>query len=157
MARVPHNQSSLRVDRWRPSAAEDSGFRQKIFTSTTSGSRNEWCTRVGMVRMVSSRTTSADRDDSGGPVQRTGERTPAFVRFSMVAGAKGCIDLARDVRRFAIKLHTREGNWDLVTNNIPVPFIQDAIKFRMSRRRTLGRSSRRPRRRTGSTSATDRR
>lgn len=61
--------------------------------------------------------------------QRVGERTPAFVRFSTVAGSKGSADLARDVRGFAVKLYTQEGNWDLVGNNIPVFFIQDAIKF----------------------------
>jgi len=61
--------------------------------------------------------------------QRPGEKTPAFVRFSTVAGSKGSPDLARDVRGFAVKLYTRQGNWDLVGNNIPVFFIQDAIKF----------------------------
>jgi catalase len=61
--------------------------------------------------------------------QRAGERTPAFVRFSTVAGNKGSRDLARDVRGFAVKLYTHEGNWDLVGNNIPVFFIQDPIKF----------------------------
>ena len=61
--------------------------------------------------------------------QRAGERTPAFVRFSTVAGNKGSADLARDVRGFAVKLYTKEGNWDIVGNNIPVFFIQDAIKF----------------------------
>ena len=61
--------------------------------------------------------------------QRAGEKTPAFVRFSTVAGNKGSFDLARDVRGFAVKLYTQEGNWDLVGNNIPVFFIQDAIKF----------------------------
>ncbi|GAB3017711.1 catalase [Bowmanella dokdonensis] len=58
-----------------------------------------------------------------------GEETPVFVRFSTVAGSKGSADLARDVRGFAVKFYTREGNWDLVGNNIPVFFIQDAIKF----------------------------
>ena len=61
--------------------------------------------------------------------QRAGEKTPAFVRFSTVAGSKGSSDLARDVRGFAVKLYTKEGNWDIVGNNIPVFFIQDAIKF----------------------------
>jgi catalase len=61
--------------------------------------------------------------------QRAGEKTPAFVRFSTVAGNKGSADLARDVRGFAVKLYTQQGNWDLVGNNIPVFFIQDAIKF----------------------------
>jgi catalase len=58
-----------------------------------------------------------------------GLRTPVFTRFSTVAGNKGSGDLARDVRGFATKFYTREGNWDLVGNNIPVFFIQDAIKF----------------------------
>jgi catalase len=58
-----------------------------------------------------------------------GERTPVFARFSTVAGNKGSADLARDVRGFAVKFYTKEGNWDLVGNNIPVFFIQDAIKF----------------------------
>src|ERR1035437_6214819 len=55
--------------------------------------------------------------------------TPVFVRFSTVAGNEGSTDLARDVRGFAVKFYTKEGNWDLVGNNIPVFFIQDAIKF----------------------------
>jgi catalase len=58
-----------------------------------------------------------------------GVKTPVFVRFSTVAGNKGSSDLARDVRGFAVKFYTKEGNWDLVGNNIPVFFIQDAIKF----------------------------
>ncbi|MEZ4341733.1 MAG: catalase [Nitrospirales bacterium] len=61
--------------------------------------------------------------------QRKKEKIPAFVRFSTVAGNKGSADLARDVRGFAVKLYTKEGNWDLVGNNMPVFFIQDAIKF----------------------------
>ncbi|MDB5481244.1 MAG: Catalase [Caulobacteraceae bacterium] len=62
-------------------------------------------------------------------LQRPGERTPVFTRFSTVAGNKGSADLARDVRGFAVKFYTREGNFDLVGNNIPVFFIHDAIKF----------------------------
>ena len=62
-------------------------------------------------------------------LQRAGERTPVFVRFSTVAGNKGSFDLARDVRGFAVKFYTQQGNFDLVGNNIPVFFIQDAIKF----------------------------
>jgi catalase len=58
-----------------------------------------------------------------------GVKTPVFVRFSTVAGNKGSTDLARDVRGFAVKFYTKEGNWDLVGNNIPVFFIQDALKF----------------------------
>jgi catalase len=62
-------------------------------------------------------------------LQRPGERTPVFTRFSTVAGNKGSADLARDVRGFAVKFYTQQGNFDLVGNNIPVFFIQDAIKF----------------------------
>nr|WP_243450738.1 catalase [Polymorphobacter glacialis] len=58
-----------------------------------------------------------------------GEKTPVFVRFSTVAGNKGSADLPRDVRGFAVKFYTKEGNWDIVGNNIPVFFIHDAIKF----------------------------
>ena len=61
--------------------------------------------------------------------QRAGEKTPLFTRFSTVAGNKGSFDLARDVRGFAVKFYTQKGNWDLVGNDIPVFFIQDAIKF----------------------------
>ncbi len=55
--------------------------------------------------------------------------TPVFVRFSTVAGSRGSTDLARDVRGFAVKFYTVEGNFDLVGNNMPVFFIQDAMKF----------------------------
>ncbi|SMF61788.1 catalase [Allosphingosinicella indica] len=61
--------------------------------------------------------------------QRKGEKTPVFTRFSTVAGSAGSVDTPRDVRGFAVKFYTKEGNWDLVGNNIPVFFIQDAIKF----------------------------
>jgi catalase len=58
-----------------------------------------------------------------------GKKTPVFVRFSTVVGERGSTDTARDVRGFAVKFYTDEGNWDLVGNNIPVFFIQDAMKF----------------------------
>ncbi len=61
--------------------------------------------------------------------QRVGEKTPVFARFSTVAGGAGSVDTPRDVRGFAVKFYTKQGNWDLVGNNIPVFFIQDAIKF----------------------------
>lgn len=63
------------------------------------------------------------------PFQEAGKITPVFVRFSTVAGERGSKDTARDVRGFAVKFYTDEGNWDLVGNNIPVFFIQDAMKF----------------------------
>jgi catalase len=58
-----------------------------------------------------------------------GKQTPVFVRFPTVLGERGSTDTARDVRGFAVKFYTDEGNWDLVGNNIPVFFIQDAMKF----------------------------
>jgi catalase len=58
-----------------------------------------------------------------------GVKTPVFTRFSTVAGNMGSADTARDVRGFAVKMYTDQGNWDIVGNNIPVFFIQDSIKF----------------------------
>ncbi len=63
------------------------------------------------------------------PLAAAGKQTPVFVRFSTVAGERGSTDTARDVRGFAVKFYTDEGNWDLVGNNMPVFFIQDAMKF----------------------------
>jgi catalase len=63
------------------------------------------------------------------PFREAGKRTPVFVRFSTVAGERGSKDTARDVRGFAVKFYSDEGNWDLVGNNMPVFFIQDAMKF----------------------------
>src|SRR5687767_281847 len=60
---------------------------------------------------------------------QAGKRTPVFVRFSTVIGERGSPDTPRDVRGFAVKFYTDEGNWDIVGNNIPVFFIQDAMKF----------------------------
>lgn len=62
-------------------------------------------------------------------LQDTSRKTPVFVRFSTVAGSRGSADTARDVRGFAVKFYTDEGNFDLVGNNMPVFFIQDGIKF----------------------------
>ena len=62
-------------------------------------------------------------------LQDPSTKTPVFVRFSTVAGSRGSSDLARDVRGFAVKFYTEDGNFDLVGNNIPVFFIQDAVKF----------------------------
>lgn len=61
--------------------------------------------------------------------QRAGEKTPLFTRISTVAGGAGSVDTPRDVRGFSVKFYTKEGNWDLVGNNMPIFFIQDAIKF----------------------------
>ncbi|MDH4394271.1 MAG: catalase [Limnobacter sp.] len=69
------------------------------------------------------------RHTKAAPFEEAGKITPVFVRFSTVAGERGSKDTARDVRGFAVKFYTDAGNWDLVGNNMPVFFIQDAIKF----------------------------
>ena len=74
-------------------------------------------------------TASLEEFTSAKVLTETGKKVPLFTRFSTVAGNKGSPDLARDVRGFAVKFYTDEGNWDLVGNNIPVFFIQDAMKF----------------------------
>jgi catalase len=72
---------------------------------------------------------SAEDVTTAGVLTDTSRETPLFLRFSTVQGSKGSADTVRDVRGFAIKMYTAEGNWDIVGNNIPVFFIQDAIKF----------------------------
>ena len=72
---------------------------------------------------------SVEKYTKAGLFTDTSRKTPVFVRFSTVAGSKGSPDLARDVRGFAVKFYTEEGTWDLVGNNMPVFFIQDAMKF----------------------------
>ena len=72
---------------------------------------------------------SIEKYSKAGIFTDTSRKTPVFVRFSTVAGSKGSTDLARDVRGFAVKFYTQEGTWDLVGNNMPIFFIQDAMKF----------------------------
>ncbi|NEN24405.1 catalase [Cryomorpha ignava] len=72
---------------------------------------------------------SMDKYSKAGLFTDTNRKTSVFVRFSTVAGSKGSGDLARDVRGFAVKFYNPEGTWDLVGNNMPIFFIQDAIKF----------------------------
>ncbi len=127
---VADDQNTLRVGDRGPAALEDFHFREKIFhfdheriPERVVHARGYGAHGFFETYESLSEVTSADI------FQRAGEQTPAFVRFSTVAGSKGSFDLARDVRGFAVKLYTKEGNWDLVGNNIPVFFIQDAIKF----------------------------
>ena len=129
-APVADDQNSLRIGPRGPLVVDDFHFREKIFHFD----HERIPERVvhargygahGYFETYDSLATHTKAD----LFQRAGERTPAFVRFSTVAGNKGSADLARDVRGFAVKLYTKEGNWDLVGNNIPVFFIQDAIKF----------------------------
>ena len=74
-------------------------------------------------------TDSLEQFTTAKILTETGKQTPLFARFSTVAGGAGSVDTPRDVRGFAVKFYTDEGNWDLVGNNIPVFFIQDALKF----------------------------
>src|SRR5690348_6940642 len=127
---VSDDQNTLRAGPRGPAALEDFHFREKIFHfdheripervvhARGYGAHGYFETYESLAKY-----TRADI------FQRAGEKTPAFVRFSTVAGNKGSADLARDVRGFAVKLYTQEGNWDIVGNNMPVFFIQDAIKF----------------------------
>ncbi|KAF2766187.1 CAT2 catalase [Teratosphaeria nubilosa] len=72
---------------------------------------------------------SLEEYTTAGVLTDTSRNTPVFLRFSTVLGSRGSADTVRDVRGFAVKFYTEEGNWDIVGNNIPVFFIQDAIKF----------------------------
>src|SRR5689334_10553744 len=127
---VSDDQNTLRAGERGPSALEDFHFREKIFHFD----HERIPERVVHARGYGAHgyfenyepLTEITRAD---PFSEASLRTPVFVRFSTVAGNKGSSDLARDVRGFATKFYTREGNWDLVGNNIPVFFIQDAIKF----------------------------
>ncbi|ODT48771.1 catalase [Devosia sp. 63-57] len=127
---VSDDQNSLKVGARGPVLMEDFHFREKIFhfDHERIPERVVHARGYGAHGYFEAYDVLADytRADI---FQRPGEKTPAFVRFSTVAGSKGSFDLARDVRGFAVKLYTQEGNWDLVGNNIPVFFIQDAIKF----------------------------
>ena len=127
---VSDDQNSLKIGPRGPTLLEDFHFREKMFhfdheriPERVVHARGYGAHGFFENYKSQSKYTRADL------FQRAGERTPAFVRFSTVAGSKGSFDLARDVRGFAVKLYTREGNWDIVGNNIPVFFIQDAIKF----------------------------
>ncbi|HEY0329616.1 MAG TPA: catalase [Rhodopseudomonas sp.] len=127
---VSDDQNSLKIGPRGPTLIEDFHFREKIFHFD----HERIPERVVHARGYGAHgffetTKSLSKYTRADLFQREGERTPAFVRFSTVAGSKGSFDLARDVRGFAVKIYTKEGNWDLVGNNIPVFFIQDAIKF----------------------------
>ena len=127
---VADDQNSLKIGARGPTALEDFHFREKLFhfDHERIPERVVHARGFGAHGFFENYTSQADitRADL---LQRPGEKTPAFVRFSTVAGSKGSADLARDVRGFAVKLYTKEGNWDIVGNNMPVFFIQDAIKF----------------------------
>jgi catalase len=127
---VADDQNSLKQGQRGPTLLEDFHFREKIFHFDHERIPERVVHARGYGAHGYFELTDSLADVSRADIfQRVGERTPAFVRFSTVAGSKGSFDLARDVRGFAVKLYTQEGNWDLVGNNIPVFFIQDAMKF----------------------------
>ena len=127
---VADDQNTLRQGVRGPALLEDFHFREKIFhfDHERIPERVVHARGYGVHGYFECTESLADitRADL---FQREGERTPVFVRFSTVIGARGSFDLARDVRGFATKFYTKEGIWDLVANNIPVFFIQDPIKF----------------------------
>lgn len=128
--RVNDNQNTLKAGERGPSLLEDFIFREKIFHFD----HERIPERVVHARGAGAHGyfqpyQSLAEHTKAGFLQDMGKSTPVFVRFSTVAGSKGSTDLARDVRGFAVKFYTEEGIFDLVGNNIPVFFIQDAIKF----------------------------
>jgi catalase len=127
---VSDNQNSLRAGQRGPTLLEDFVLREKIthFDHERTPERIVHARGAGAhgyfqpYRSMKGVTKAAFLSDPK-------IKTPVFVRFSTVAGERGSADLARDVRGFAVKFYTSEGNFDLVGNNIPVFFIQDATKF----------------------------
>ncbi len=129
-APVADDQNSLKAGQRGPTLVEDQHFREKIFHFDHERIPERVVHARGFSAHGYFETYESLSDITRADIfQRKGEKTELFARFSTVAGNKGSPDLARDVRGFAVKFYTNEGNWDLVGNNIPVFFIQDAIKF----------------------------
>ncbi|MDP1617272.1 catalase [Phenylobacterium sp.] len=127
---VADDQNSLKIGARGPTLLDDFHLREKLFHFDHERIPERVVHARGFgVHGYFEATESLSDLTRADPFQKAGQRTPVFVRFSTVAGAKGSPDLPRDVRGFAVKFYTQEGNWDLVGNNIPVFFIQDAIKF----------------------------
>ena len=124
------NQNSLRAHPRGPTLLEDFILREKVmhFDHERIPERIVHA-RGTAVHGFFELTESLEKYTTAKILTEVGERTPVFTRLSTVAGGAGSIDTPRDVRGFAVKFYTKEGNWDLVSNNIPVFFIQDAIKF----------------------------
>jgi len=128
--KVADNQDSLKIGLRGPTAMEDFIFREKI----THFDHERIPERVVHARGAGAHGFFESYQDLSSITRasvfaKPGKRTPVFVRFSTVVGSRGSADTARDVRGFATKFYTDEGVWDLVGNNIPVFFIQDAMKF----------------------------
>ena len=127
---VADDQNSLKAGARGPTLLEDFHFRDKLFHFDHERIPERVVHARGMGAHGFFETYESLADITRADLfQRQGEKTEIFIRFSTVAGNKGSADLARDVRGFAVKFYTKEGNWDLVGNNIPIFFIQDAIKF----------------------------
>ena len=124
------NQNSLRANPRGPTLLEDFILREKIthFDHERIPERIVHARATG-VHGYFELTASLKKFTTARILTEVGEKTPVFTRISTVAGGAGSVDTPRDVRGFAVKFYTKEGNWDLVGNNIPVFFIQDAIKF----------------------------
>lgn len=127
---VADNQHSLKIGLRGPTALEDFILREKI----THFDHERIPERVVHARGSAAHGIFEAYEDlseltRAAPFATAGKQTPVFVRFSTVAGERGSADTVRDVRGFAVKFYTDAGNWDLVGNNIPVFFIQDAMKF----------------------------
>jgi catalase len=128
--RINDDHNSLKAGERGPSLLEDFILREKIthFDHERIPERIVHA-RGSAAHGVFKLTTSLSKYTKAAFLNDTIRETPVFVRFSTVAGSRGSTDLARDVRGFAVKFYTTEGNYDLVGNNIPIFFIQDAMKF----------------------------
>ena len=127
---VADDQNSLRAGPRGPTLLEDFILREKIFHFDHERIPERVVHARGYgAHGVFELTESLAEFTQADVLSTVGQQTEVFVRFSTVAGNKGSMDLARDVRGFAVKFYTRQGNWDIVGNNIPVFFIQDPIKF----------------------------
>jgi catalase len=126
---ISDNQNSLKSGSRGPTLLEDFVLREKIFHFDHERIPERIVHARGSGAHGYFEATDDISDLSRAAVFKKGEKTEVFVRFSTVAGGAGSVDTPRDVRGFAVKFYTTEGNWDLVGNNIPVFFIQDAIKF----------------------------
>ncbi len=128
--RVSDNQNSLRAGERGPTLLEDFVLREKIFHFDHERIPERIVHARGSgAHGVFECTRAIPELTKASLFQKKGNSVPLFCRFSTVAGGAGSVDTPRDVRGFAVKFYTDEGNWDLVGNNIPVVFIQDAIKF----------------------------
>lgn len=127
---ISDNQNSLRVGARGPTLLEDFVLREKIFHFDHERIPERIVHARGSVAHGYFECTDPIPDLTRATLfAEKGKRTEVIVRFSTVAGGAGSVDTPRDVRGFATKFYTDEGNWDLVGNDIPVFFIQDAIKF----------------------------